>query len=143
MVDGNKLIALLAKCPCGGVTVKLDHTPDFINDCNCSLCTRLNARWGYFNTSDVYVTGATHTYVRPDRLNPVVEIHSCKTCSTTTHWCLTESHQKTTGVSDAMGVNMDIFADDDLRGVEMRFPDGAAWSGEGPYTYRKPSLILE
>ena len=41
-----------------------------------------------------------------------------------------------------MGVNMFLFPQEDLRGVEVRFPDGAAWSGEGAYGYRKAAVIL-
>lgn len=41
-----------------------------------------------------------------------------------------------------MGVNMRLFRGEALVGVEVRFPDGAAWSGEGDYAYRRPSFVV-
>lgn len=131
-----------ATCSCGAVEVTLDHAPEFINDCNCSLCTRAAAHWGYFDASEIRVAGETRSYVREDRASPAVEIHGCKLCGVTTHWRLTDSFQKTAEAPGRMGVNMRLFRDADLNGVELRFPDGQAWRGEGPYGYRKAAVVL-
>jgi len=45
-------------------------------------------------------------------------------------------------MSGHMGVNMRLFDEDKLSGVELRFPDGKNWSGQGEYTYRKRAVIL-
>ena len=134
--------ALSGTCQCGAVKVEIQHAPEFINDCNCTLCTRCKAQWGYFHPSEVKARGLTSLYVRPDREMPAVEIHTCEICSDTTHWTLTQAYQKQKGSNDMMGVNMSLFPQDDLRGVELRFPDGKAWSGVGPYTYRRESLVM-
>lgn len=131
-----------ATCQCGSVKITLGHKPDFINDCNCSLCTCATGAWGYFNTDHVRVTGQTKPYVRPDRPNPIVELHSCVICGDTTHWHITAGYKQSPSVTDQMGVNMRHFAATDLVGVEVRFPDGKAWSGEGDYTYRQPHEII-
>ena len=34
-------------CLCGAVTVTVDDRPDYIHDCNCSLCRKAGAAWGY------------------------------------------------------------------------------------------------
>ena len=134
--------AISAACPCGAVTLKLAHAPDFINDCNCSLCRRAAARWGYYDASEIRITGETLSYVREDRVSPAVEIHACKTCEMTTHWRLTETYQITADAPGSMGVNMRLFRDEDLNGVELRFPNGKSWTGEGPFSYRKPPVVL-
>ena len=133
---------LSATCPCGAVELTLNHAPEFINDCDCSLCLRAGAIWGYYNTAETRITGATTVYVRDDRDTPAVETHSCITCNVTTHWHLTESFKQTTDDPNKMGVNMRLFKVEDKKGVELRFPDGKAWTGEGPYSYRKPAVIF-
>jgi len=37
---------------------------------------------------------------------------------------------------------MRLFDSDQLAGVEVRFPDGKVWSGEGEYEYRRETIIL-
>jgi hypothetical protein len=41
-----------------------------------------------------------------------------------------------------MGVNMRLADESDLDGVELRFPDGRAWPGEGDFVYVREALIL-
>jgi hypothetical protein len=41
-----------------------------------------------------------------------------------------------------MGVNMRLADESDLAGVELRFPDGRAWPGEGDFVYVREALIL-
>ncbi len=135
-------MGLSATCQCGAVQVALENAPEFINDCNCSLCSRAKANWGYFNPSKVTVNGVTSIYVRPDRETPAVEIHACQSCNITTHWVLTHAYQEQHGGNPQMGVNMFLFPQEDLPGVEIRFPDGAAWSGEGPYRFRRDSYVI-
>ena len=133
---------LSATCQCRSVKLELLNSPEFINDCNCSLCSRSKASWGYFKPSEVKVDGLTSTYVRPDRDRPAVEIHACQSCNNTTHWVLTHAYKEQHGGNPQMGVNMSLFSQEGLRGIEIRFPDGAAWSGEGPYSYRRKSVFI-
>jgi hypothetical protein len=42
----------------------------------------------------------------------------------------------------AAGVNMALAEPDDLAGIELRFPDGRGWSGEGPFTYRRAAQTI-
>jgi hypothetical protein len=41
-----------------------------------------------------------------------------------------------------MGVNMRLADESDLAGIELRYPDGQAWSGEGGFTYVREARIL-
>lgn len=129
-------------CHCGAVRVAIAHQPEFLQDCNCSLCSKSGGVWGYFNPADVKTTGDTGNYTRNDYPEPAVEIHFCQNCGSTTHWILTKEHVASTGSNDRMGVNMKLFDSDNLQGIELRFPDGKNWTGETEFGYRRESVIL-
>jgi len=128
-------------CPCGQVRVAIEARPEFIHECNCSLCTRADAQWGYFDPSLVRVEGSTEGYSRDDKDEPAAEVRTCTGCGGTTHFVLTESAMAKFGNS-VMGVNMRLADERDLAGIELRYPDGKAWAGEGEFGYvRGPRLI--
>lgn len=128
-------------CLCGQVRIAIDTRPDFVNECNCSLCGKSGARWAYFAPSDVTVEGATTGYRRADKADPAAEVHFCPTCGSTTHFVLTESAVEKFGNS-MMGVNMWLADEADLAGLELRFPDGRGWAGEGEFSYVREARIL-
>lgn len=124
-------------CHCGAVNISLRTKPDYVNDCNCSLCSSVGALWGYFAPSDLTVEGATHRYTRVDRAQPGVAIHFCANCGATTHW-LPLPHVSQTVV----GANMRLFDPAYLVGVELRFPNGRAWDGLSDYGYVRDHSVL-
>lgn len=131
-----------ASCHCQSVCISVATKPEYINDCNCSFCANSGAIWGYYDSSQVAIIGETISYCRSDRENPAVQIHSCKTCHATTHWTLTDGYKAQNKDADTMGVNMRLWDEGLLSGVELRFPDGKAWDGVSEYGYRKDSVIL-
>lgn len=133
---------LKASCHCGAVTVILSRVPEYINQCNCSLCCKSGGAWGYYSPSDVNIDGETFGYTRKDMEAPVVQVRFCGICGSTTHWQLTDAFTKSAEKSDVMGVNMNLFRREQLVGAELRFPDGEAWTGEGEYSYCKPAFII-
>lgn len=128
-------------CHCGRIRLALKKRPDYINECNCTLCSKSGARWGYFDPSDVAVEGTAATYCREDKGDPVVQLHSCATCGSTTHWTLTSDGVAKFG-NTRMGVNMRLADEKQLTGIELRFPDGRAWSGEGGFGYISEPRII-
>jgi len=132
---------LTLSCLCGQILVKLAKRPDYVNECNCTLCSKTGARWSYFHPSDVSVKGAAKGYCRQDKADPAAEIRFCENCGSTTHFNLTASAVSKFG-NTLMGVNMLLADERDLAGLELRFPDGRAWTGEGEFTYvREPRII--
>jgi hypothetical protein len=129
-------------CLCGAVSVTIKAAPEFINDCNCSLCRKAGAAWGYFPSSSVTTIGTTVPFIRRDKVNPGVEVHSCASCDTTTHFVLTDSFKAQNPSADVVGVNMRLFDPSELNGVEVRYPNGKDWPGEGPYRYRRAALTI-
>lgn len=115
--------------------------PEYLNDCNCSFCSSHGVWWGYFNPEEVVVTGATRTYRRTDREDPAVELHFCPNCGCTTHWTLLPAFLEKVGEVKC-GVNMRLCDHRQLRGIELRYPDGRNWSGTGPWDFVREGEIL-
>jgi len=128
-------------CLCGQIRVEIDQRPDFVHACNCTLCRKSGAHWGYFHPSQVRVEGTAGRYSRADKPDPAASLAFCPDCGTTTHFTLTESAVAQFGDS-MMGVNMALAGEDDLAGIELRFPDGRNWPGSGDFTYLRDPRIL-
>ncbi len=132
---------LTLSCLCGGVRVEVSKRPDYINECNCTLCSKAGARWAYFHPSEVAIEGPTKGYSRTDKDDPAAEIHFCANCGSVTHFVLTPSAIAKFG-GGHMGVNMRLADEQDLAGIELRFPDGRAWPGKGAFSYIQEARIL-
>ena len=128
-------------CLCGQVRIHVAKRPDFINECNCALCGKSGARWGYCHPSDVGIKGTTHGYRRGDKEDPAAEIQFCTNCGSTTHFILTPSAVAKFG-NVQMGVNMRLADESDLTGIELRYPDGRAWPGQGDFGYVREARII-
>ena len=128
-------------CHCGRVSVRTERRPDFIHDCNCTLCQKTGAIWGYFAPREVAVQGTTAGYSRDDKKEPGVSIRFCSNCGATTHFELTEAAIAKFG-NKMLGVNMRLANENDLQGVELRYPNGRAWSGEGDFGYVQEARII-
>ena len=134
------MAAVTLSCLCGRVRVQAPR-PDYVHECNCALCAGTGARWGYFRPTDVAVQGATSGYSRTDKADPVAEIRFCPRCGATTHFILKQSAAARFG-DGVTGVNMRLADEADLAGIELRFPDGRAWSGEGAFGYVRPARVV-
>jgi hypothetical protein len=132
---------LKLSCLCGRIRVEASKRPDYIHECNCTLCDKSGARWGYFHPSEVRVEGTANGYRREDKDEPGAEIQFCPRCGSTTHFVLTPGAVAKFGNS-LMGVNMRLADERDLAGIELRYPDGRAWSGEGAFTYVREARVI-
>ena len=131
-----------AHCHCGAVRIRIAAQPEFMNECNCSLCRKSGGVWGYYDPKDVHIDGKTSAYERADYPEPAVRIQFCPTCGVTTHWTLTDSFaEKNPDEANRMGVNMRIFGDTAKSGVELRFPDGKNWDGKEDYGYYREAEV--
>lgn len=128
-------------CLCGRIRLETSKRPDFIHECNCTLCSKSGARWGYFHPSEVRIEGAARGYSREDKGMPNALLQFCAECGVTTHFVLTEGAAAKHG-NVVMGVNMRLAGEGDLEGVELRYPDGRAWAGEGGFGYLREARIL-
>jgi hypothetical protein len=132
---------LKLSCLCGRIAIELAKRPDFVHECNCTLWLKTGACWGYFHPSEVTVDGSTSGYCRSDKDEPNAQLRFCATCGSTTHFVLTEQAIAKHGNS-LVGINMWLADAGDLAGIELRYPDGQAWSGAGDFTYVREPRIL-
>ncbi len=133
---------MTGNCLCGAVSVTIEAKPEFINDRNCSQGRKVGGAWGYFLSPSVKTHSQTSSVTRRDMGSPCVEVHSCAICATTTHWVLTKAFKEQNPSADQMGVNMRLFDPGELEGVQVHFPNGQDWDGEGPYGYRRPAMTI-
>lgn len=131
---------LTLTCLCGAVRIEAER-PAFVHECNCQLCSKSGARWGYYHPDAVTVAGATSGYSRSDKEDPAAEVHFCATCGSTTHFVLTPSAIAKFGNSQ-MGVNMALVDESELKGIELRFPDGRNWQGGSDFGYVREARVL-
>lgn len=132
---------LKLSCLCGQVHVETKKKPDYVHECNCTLCSKTGARWAYYHPSEVVVEGTTAGYCRGDKAEPAARIRFCGNCGSTTHFVLTAGAVGKFG-NTMMGVNVRLASEDDLAGVELRYPDGRAWSGEGAFGYVRQARTM-
>jgi GNAT superfamily N-acetyltransferase len=112
--------ALTASCHCGAVKLGLPHGPDWVIDCNCSLCRRISGRWAYYREGTVTVDaapGSQQEYIWGDKS---IRTMRCGHCGCVTHW---EPLQA--GVIGRWGVNTRNLEPQALEGVRTRRFDGA------------------
>jgi len=112
--------SLQGSCHCGAVRLTLPAAPEKATSCNCSLCRRTGAIFGYYEFGTVAVEGHpenTDGYVWGDRTLRNVR---CKTCGIVTHW---EPLDAKPGARH--GVNLRNFDPRLLECVPVRRFDGA------------------
>jgi hypothetical protein len=106
--------SLKASCHCGAVTIQTPGTPPEINECQCTLCRRYGAAWGYYNPKDIRVSLKddlpTRKYIWGDR---TIEFHFCSICGCITHW-------KSIEESDEMGINTRLMNPEDIKYVNRK-----------------------
>ncbi|MGZ8287421.1 MAG: GFA family protein [Allosphingosinicella sp.] len=132
---------LKLSCLCGQMRVETSKRPDYIHECNCTLCGKSGARWGYFQPSEVSVEGPARGYRRENKDDPGALLQFCAKRGSTTHFVLTANAVARHG-NRLMGVDMRLADESGLAGAELRYPDGRAWAGEGGFDYAREPRIL-
>jgi hypothetical protein len=112
---------IVASCHCGKVTIGLSRKPDYINQCNCSLCKKLGWRLVYSSSEELRIEGEFDDYVRSDMADPMIRIRRCASCGCPTHWELL-----TPPPHERVGVNALLLGERALDGVETFEVDGAS-----------------
>ena len=111
MIDGS--------CHCGAVRFSYPRQPEWLTDCNCTVCRRYSTLWAYAPVGEITMqmaVDATIAYVHGDK---TLAMHSCKTCGCTTHWMKLEFDE-----SSRMGVNFRMCEPDDIENIRVRHLDG-------------------
>lgn len=111
---------LEATCHCGAVRIQVPTAPEYIVDCNCSICRRNGALWAFYASDVVELRGHpenTTAYVWGAR---TIHTMHCKFCGCATHW-------EAIDAADAgrIGVNTRNFDPANMREIKVRRFDGA------------------
>ena len=70
-------------CHCGSVRWRFDGQPDGATACNCTVCRRYGALWGYdYVDVGIHVSGPTQAYIR----GKAIEFHFCPRCGCVAYW---------------------------------------------------------
>ena len=107
-------------CHCGAVSFVAPRKPEWLTDCNCSICRRIGALWAHFERREVELCiseGGTIAYVQGDR---TLAVHTCRVCGCTPFWL---GLDKAPG--GRMAVNFRMCDPQDIRDVPVRHFDGA------------------
>jgi hypothetical protein len=70
---------LVAACHCGRATIRLRRAPDYVSQCNCSLCAKTGFRGIYYASDEVEIAGSFDEYVRQDIGEPFLKTLRCRT----------------------------------------------------------------
>ncbi|QLE86977.1 aldehyde-activating protein [Shewanella sp. Scap07] len=106
-------------CHCGNVHIKVTQPPSSLTACNCSICFRFAALWGYYQPEEVTVTvkQTVSTYQWGDRC---IDFYHCDTCGCATHY-LTNNKVPDT----KFGINFRMANRLDCEAIPKRHFDGA------------------
>jgi hypothetical protein len=110
----------LATCHCGAVKINVPSMPEYLIDCNCSICRRNGALWALYESDSVKLCGHpenTTQYIWGPR---TIRTMHCKVCGCATHW---EPIDSTAGTK--VGINARNFEAREIGGIKVRKFDGA------------------
>ena len=107
-------------CHCGNVKITVNHAPETLLSCNCSICHRYGALWGYYTTEEVSITvesRPTGTYRWGDE---TTDFHHCPSCGCMTHYTCTEK------IDDSrVAANFRLTGYKEIASIPIRRFDGA------------------
>lgn len=105
-------------CHCRNIEIEVT-TPVQVTSCNCSICSRYNALWGYYKPEQVTIsvgTAGQESYIWGDR---ELEFVRCSKCGCVTHY------RTAPGQPDPrIAVNFRMAQEGEVENVAVRFFDG-------------------
>nr|QIH44547.1 aldehyde-activating protein [Vibrio ziniensis] len=115
---------LTGHCHCGNITLKIPHLSKTATECNCSICSRYAAIWGYFKDSEVKIITKENNVGDYSWGDKDIIFHHCTNCGCITHY---SSANKSN--SERVAVNYRMFNPTILTTIKIRHFDGAvSWT---------------
>ncbi|USD64036.1 aldehyde-activating protein [Vibrio sp. SCSIO 43136] len=108
------------QCHCGNVTISISKVTPTAVSCNCSICHRYAAIWGFFTEKEVSLDVGSvglDTYCHGDKM---INFNRCKGCGVVTHYTSTQPSPEA-----RFAVNYRIFHREVLDITKIRLFDGA------------------
>ena len=110
----------IGRCHCGNVTLTIPHLTDSATRCNCSICSRYSAVWGYFEEAEVTITVGKYGVSGYSYGDKTISFVGCDQCHCLTHYTSLKSAAGT-----RLAVNYRMFDAGLLAGMQIRYFDGA------------------
>lgn len=115
-------------CHCGSVFWECDKTLDHVTACNCTLCRRYGALWGYdYEDEAIRVEGPTSIYIRADGGD--IGFHFCARCGCLLYW---RSRQARPDGRRRLAVNVRMAEPEVVGDIPIRHFDGLDTFGPLP-----------
>jgi len=76
-------------CYCGAVEIEFQDSPDSpdsLTSCNCSVCNRYGALWGYFKPNEVKISCDSAAFGKYTWGDEYLSFCHCKKCGCVTHY---------------------------------------------------------
>ncbi|WP_435448295.1 GFA family protein [Vibrio navarrensis] len=111
---------ITGRCHCGNVELSIPELTEAATSCNCSICSRYGAIWGYFTESDVEVKvgqAGLSSYCYGDKF---INFNRCNECGCITHYTSTKPSP-----GSRLAVNYRMFPPSQASQVKVRLFDGA------------------
>lgn len=105
-------------CHCGNIKIEV-APPEQVTICNCSICSRYNTLWGYYQPEGVQIEvgeKGEDFYIRGDR---ELEFVRCKNCGCITHYRTVEDAK-----DQIVGINFRMSQDEQIAKLPIRYFDG-------------------
>lgn len=77
---------LKGSCHCGAITFTCSAEPEWLTQCNCSICRRYAALWAHSDTDQITVSGVPDASLKYVWGDEKLAFHVCKKCGCLTHW---------------------------------------------------------
>lgn len=108
------------QCHCGNVTLTIRRLTNVATKCNCSLCRRYAALWGYPTEPEVNIAVGKYELKSYEHGDKCISFQHCSNCGCVTHYTSTPQSR-----SDRVAVNYNMFSGDLIEAIRIRYFDGA------------------
>jgi len=81
-------------CHCGNISIETAEIPTMLVSCNCSICFRTGALWGYYTSDEVEVSHEKSPTAAYSWGDARIAFHHCRHCGCVTHYTSTKKTEK-------------------------------------------------
>lgn len=107
-------------CHCGRIRFTVPRLPDRVTACNCSICRRYQAAWGYYRRRDVDLDIQDEAAIAYAWNDHMINFMHCRYCGCLTHY---EDVKRT--AESALVVNFHMVDPKVWQDIPVRHFDGA------------------
>ncbi len=107
-------------CHCGAIKIEVAKSPHSLTSCNCSICSRYSALWGYYEPNEVTLTCNDNDLSKYSWGEKSIYFCHCNKCGCVTHY---ESSPEVENPKTV--VNFRMAKSDFIESIKVRKFDGA------------------